>query len=325
MRALLKKYLPVSLVFAILPDFLQDFLKYIQHSGVFRRERDKTKMLGSIIATYHVIEKGLTMPETRLGFGRDVMLLLIEECLLFARIYGKDDQQLQHAFRVIAEYQEFHVNCGYNLDEGLLTKINEVMSLNRSVEPSVQTHVSREEYFRSVMSNYEEFSQSRRSVRNYSSERLSDKRVYDAIALARNSPSSCNRQTTRVYVFDDPDKVQRILQLQGGNRGFGHLADRVLVVVGELRLCFGVHEKNLVYVDGGMYVMSLLYSLHFQKIVACPLNCYFSKTIERKVRQECGIKDSEVVLAMISCGNAPDSFRLASSPRKGMDFYQVKE
>ena len=322
MRLFIKKYFSVLLVFAIIPDYLGAFFRYIRYSGVFLRDHDKVKMLGSIIATYHIIEKGLTMPDTRLGFGQGMLLQLINECDLFARRYGCEEEQFVHALKVIAEYQEFHQQQGFDLGSELISKINLCLSAHVSVEPSQQEIISQAEYFEYVHSDYEKFSNSRRSVRNYSEEEIPVEDLDSAIRLARNTPSSCNRQTTRVYIFEEKEQIARILQLQGGNRGFGHLANKVIVVVGEQRLCFGVHEKDLVYVDGGMFIMSLLYALHYKKIGACPLNCYFSKQIERKVRAECAIRDSEVILAMISCGKIPEEIKLASSPRKGLSFYR---
>ena len=322
MRSFIKKHFSVLLVFAIIPDYFVSFWRYIRFSGVFLRGHDKVKMLGAIIANYHIVEKGLTMPETRLGFGQAVLMQLIDECELFAKRFGCEEEQFTHALKVIAEYREFHLQKGHDLGSELTSRINTCLSAYESVEPSRQDVMSRTEYFAHVDSNYEKFSNSRRSVRNYSEEEIPAEDLNAAIQIARNTPSSCNRQTTRVYVFEEKEKVAQILQLQGGNRGFGHLVNKVIVVVGEQRLCFGVHEKDLVYVDGGMFIMSLLYSLHYKKIAACPLNCYFSKKIERKVRKACSIRDSEVILAMISCGKIPESLKLASSPRKGLSFYQ---
>jgi hypothetical protein len=43
------------------------------------------------------------MPETRLGFGYEVLEKLILECLNYVKYYGSTDSQLIHAISVILE------------------------------------------------------------------------------------------------------------------------------------------------------------------------------------------------------------------------------
>lgn len=116
-------------------------------------------------------------------------------------------------------------------------------------------------------------------------------------------------------MFTDKEKISEILTLQGGNRGFGHLADKLIVLTQEQGISHGVYERHQIYVDGGMFAMNLLYALHYKKIVACSLNCNFSMMKERKMRKICNVDSSEMFVMMISCGIAPDNFKIASSKR----------
>lgn len=96
-----------------------------------------------------------------------------------------------------------------------------------------------------------------------------------SVGLAQNSPSACNRQPTRIHIIESEQLRNQVLELQGGNRGFGKLADTVIIISVELVGYRDVKERNNLFVDGGMYAMNLLYALHSYRIGACPLNwCY---------------------------------------------------
>ena len=136
--------------------------------------------------------------------------------------------------------------------------------------------------------------------------------------MAKNAPSACNRQSWRTYVFTNKKLIEEILLTQGGNRGFGHLANKLIVISGNVSVFGGSHERNQVFIDGGIYAMNVLYALHFNEIAACILNCSFDIEYDQKLRKLCGIKDSEVFITMIACGLPVDSFKVALSPRKDL-------
>ncbi len=47
------------------------------------------------------------------------------------------------------------------------------------------------------------------------------------------------------------------------------------------------------YIDGGIFLMNLLYALHFKNIAACPLHCALNLFKERKIKKMLGMKRSE--------------------------------
>ena len=138
----------------------------------------------------------------------------------------------------------------------------------------------------------------------------------ECIELAQKSPSFCNRQPTRVHVVKSPELKQGILELQNGNRGFGHLAETLLVITSVISTTKDIHERNENHLNGGMFIMTLLNALHFKKIGACSLNWSVSSDKDLKLRSLLNIPENEVVLMIISCGYLPEKLSLASSPRK---------
>lgn len=289
--------------------------RYLSFSRTFDSE-SVDKMIGSIILQYHVIEKGLTMPESTPGFGRERVISLCNDCIKCLKKHGQDDEQLNHAIGVILEYEDYHKSRGFILDNSITKSITSLReSLQWEVRKSIQKEITREEYFSKLQLPFHAFSNSRSSVRNYSDENVPISRILDALNLACNAPSACNRQSWRTYVFSDKTMIIRLLEMQGGARGFGHLANKLILVTGELGLFCNSNERNQVYIDGGIYSMNLLYAIHSSEIAACILNCSFTPAKEKEIKEYGKIRKSEVLISMIVCGIPPDNFKIASSPR----------
>lgn len=307
-----KRKLQIDLIMA----YRYDYIRYYRYSAT-KGYSDKVKLEGIIIKTYHIIEKGLTMPEPRLGFGVNRVLELCDNCVLFVTKYGLTDQ-IEHAISVLYEYKKFHSEKKYPIDNLIQEKINDIVAVSHinEDESSKQIKMTKNDYFKFTNGNFPQFSNSRKSIRNYSAnDEISIETINNIIKLATNSPSACNRQTARVYVYTDKKYIDQILSIQNGNRGFGHLANKLLIVTAEIGVFANPMERNQAFIDGGIFAMNLLYSIHYHQIVACMLNCSNTPTIDKELRKVCGIKDSEEFIAMISCGVALDEFSVAISPR----------
>jgi|SRR5690606_14535556 len=308
------RFIRVKKVFT--SSYRYDLSRFVRSSD--RVSMTSTSLLGRIIREYHVIEKGLTMPECRMGFGKEVLMVLIENCLRYIQWFGYDNEQLKHAISVVLEYEMFHSTHNFVLDSDLQRAIDQMKFASKHSIFSKQKELTSTDYFSAVEAPFPKFAESRSSVRNYSEEEIPINIIEDAIEIARSTPSACNRQCWRTYLFTDKVRIKEILNVQGGNRGFGHLADKLIVVAAEVSVFTGPGERNQPFVDGGMYAMNLLYSLHYKKIAACILNC--SNTIEKdkKLRELCGIRESEVFIAMVACGKAPDNIKVAVSKRHNL-------
>ncbi len=296
-----------------------DFYKTIKYSEL-AGQLNSMQLLGLIIREYHVVEKGLTMPQTRLGFGKDVIIDLANNCIDYIQKYSNDEIQLKYAINVLAEYKHFHLNENFQLENDVQNAIDKLFEFAGDIAPSHQIEFSREDYFKYVDSNFAEFSNSRHSVRNYCDANIDSEDILKVLDTARNTPSACNRQPWRTYVYREKHAINEILKVQGGNRGFGHLTNVLLVITSDLCMYTSVEERNAPYVDGGMYAMNVLYSLHANKIAACILNCSNSVEKDLLMREVTHINESEVFIAMISCGIPPENFKVASSLRYPVSF-----
>ncbi len=294
--------------------FKNDQQRYFKHSGIISQNNKPIKIIASIAQECHVVEKGLTMPNMRYGFGIATVNNLVNLCFEYLeKELNQKDEMFLHAISVLNEYLDVHLNKNSG-NQDLLLRITKLIERIPFFEKTEQIEISKDEYFKDINSTFEVFSSSRHSLRNYSGP-LDTAVLIKAIKLAQNAPSSCNRQTSRAYVFKDQKKVQEILAFQNGNRGFGHLADKVIVVTAELGVYKNITERNSPFIDGGIFGMNLVYSLHFFKVGTCILNCNFSIEAESALRTLCEIPESEVFIMILACGNVPDKFKLATSKR----------
>jgi nitroreductase len=117
-----------------------------------------------------------------------------------------------------------------------------------------------------------------------------------------------------------------ILAFQNGNAGFSENIPYIAVVTSDLRSFYTEHERNQPFTDGGLFSMSLMYSMHSLGIASCPLNWCNSFTTDKNFRKLNLVPDSQTVMMLIAFGypNLDGSF--AKSPRMAVDsFYTIND
>jgi nitroreductase len=263
------------------------------------------------------VEKGLTMPTPRPGFGKAVVLGLVNTIMKYEELQlPLTELEFKQSVSSLKEYKEFHAKINFDLDIELAEKLELIENRFATVTGLNQIKTTREDYFKDTNQSFDKFCMSRYSVRNYTDKEVPLPVLYECIDLAQKSPSFCNRQPSRVYIVKSPEKKKAILEIQNGNRGFGDLAETLLVISSVISTTKDIHERNENHLNGGMFSMTLLNALHFKKIAACPLNWSVSNDKEEKLRKIIDMPENEIALLIVSCGYAPNEFSIASSPRK---------
>jgi len=286
------------------------------HDKVYN-DSEAEKVKRDLTLAYHIVEKGLTMPVPRPGFGKPVVLGLINTVLKYQKLsLPTNEMEFRQSVSVLKEYKEFHEQINFQLDKEVVEKFELLENLFKKVVGLKQIKISREDYFHDKDQPFDLFCRSRYSVRNFTSQEIPLPVLYDCIELAQKSPSFCNRQPNRVHIVKSPGKKKQILEIQNGNRGFGHLAETLIVITSVISTTKDIHERNENHLNGGLFIMTLLNALHFNSIGACSLNWSVSNDKDLKLREILDIPENEVALMIIACGYVPDNFSIASSPRK---------
>tara|TARA_B110000879_G_scaffold212420_1_gene308591 strand:+ start:592 stop:1581 length:990 start_codon:yes stop_codon:yes gene_type:complete len=269
----------------------------------------------SMRVSCHILEKGLTMPERRLGFGQERVISMANKLLLSRSYIGV--QEVETAVGIIKEYDRLHKQEQYTLPLKLQYLIDQVSALYPEFENLKQIKSSREEFFSENQKTFSTFSASRRSIRNFS-KKASDQQIIDSFKLALNAPAACNRQIFKCHVFNDKLKIKEILSHQNGNRGFGHLVPQVCVLTVDLRM-MGKNEQNDVYFNAGLFAMNLCYSFHFNKVGCCMLNWAANPVKDNLLRKAANIPNEESIAVIIAFGIPGDQLEIARSNKKKLE------
>ena len=302
------------------PYFEYDMVRFIRYSGAFGEET-RGKLLTKVIMLYHVIEKGLTMPNRRLWFGRDALMALIAAVDRFEEKFGNEDPQIRHAIGVVRAYHSLHLagDSAVPSDFGeCWPQIKTFTQAHADIPAAGQLHRRRESVYGKKNSPFPDFAHARCTIRHYAPVELPMQRIRDAVELALTAPSACNRQYCRVHCLTDKSRIGELLAIQGGCRGFGNSADKVLVVTADLEGIDAPRERDDLFTNGGIFLMNLCYALFYNEVAHCVLNWSRTPQEDLAMRKLVHIRDSETVVAVLACGVPPDEFDVAASPRKAV-------
>lgn len=303
---------------SLLADYFYDISRYAKHSSTVYHPHTASQLEARIYAHYHVIEKGMSLPEPRLGYGMDIINELINLLNNYKRLgHSYSSHAPSCAISTLLHYVQYHEEKGHPVDK-LRQRVTEL-----GFDPPTSTGgahtLSKEDILNESHKDFESLVSSRYSIRNFSGEKVSDEDVRQAITLAQKSPSVCNRQSSRVYIVSNLSQKNALLRLQTGNRGFGEFADKILIVTTDLSCFHGSQERNQCFIDGGLFAMSLLYAIHNRGIGACCLNWSASRSQDYSLRELKIIEASENVIMLIAVGHLPKNVTVARSMRRPLD------
>jgi len=264
---------------------------------------------------YHSIEKGLSYKERRLGFGKDNIKTLISLLEKYVRDgYPIEADVYRSALCNLQEYVALH-------GEEHLPLIREIADAYRRLPGAPDASggtasITREAIDQALKLDFDAFSGSRHSVREFSGDAVEVERILRAVEMAQRTPSVCNRQGWKVRLIADKGVMAAVLKNQNGNRGFGIGIDKLLIVTTDLRYFNRDREQYQAFVDGGLYSMNLLYGLHYQGLASISLSAALTPGQEKNVRKLAGIGDSEVLILFIGVGMYRETFNVPRSTRK---------
>jgi len=301
-----------------------DYLLYVCESGMFT-EGNQQKLISKITFNYHTLEKGFSMPNLRYGFGKVKVKIILSRIKKYINNgYNIKASQFVAACSVLTKYYEVHekeafdVSSYYSNEDYLLIK----EYADRNIGGALET--SKNDYFQFINSNYEEFSKSRHSVRNFTSELVEVTLVEKAVEIAKFCPSACNRQTSKVYYIEDSKKIENILKIQKGINATSETIRQLLVVTADRNSFFTSGERNQYYIDGGIFLQSLLLSLHYQSVAACPLHWSLNFAQDKQLKRVIGMNSGEKAVALVAIGNVEEMFKVPFSQRKSISEILVK-
>lgn len=278
----------------------------------------------------HGLEKGLSHDDFRPGFGKiAIPNLAVEMNKWLTDGHSPNDIFFKISASVMRSYFERHKSL--NVDVSHFRKLFEprvweaiantndeyggVVNANSVREAKVKTNQDKQ--FLDVVYG-------RRSVREFTTETVADDDIVKAVKVATQAPSVCNRQPARVHQIDDPKQIRSLLQHQGGFRGY-KAPPKLLLITSDLSAFVFSVERNQAFIDGGLFMMSLLLGLEYVGLGACCLNTAMNTEQDAAVRKILNLPDNEVLISFIAIGHYDPDLLVARSKRLSVDEVLVKQ
>jgi len=317
---MIKKYLGrLRVVRSVILNYYADYKLFINHS-LYRNKKSFENLEADLILNYHSIEKGLLFENTRPYFAKERVMKLHKILIKDSIISNVHKSQVKVGYQVMCEYFELHQKLGfeikdfYTIEQYYFYKSKLACYYQPSFSGAIE--FERTEFYNSINTNFQEFSNSRKSIRNFTGEKIDIERIKTAIDLAKNAPSVCNRQASKVYLVEDKLKIDKILKIQGGFTGYSENVSQLLILTNDRSYYYTLGERNQFYIDGGLFLLNLLYALHFYKIANCPANWGKLVQEEKLLDHVIKIPKAEKIICMIPIGEAVQNFKVTLSKRR---------
>lgn len=307
----------IGKILQFLSEYMQDLWLCLRYNGYSPLVDRQKRLFYKIIIETHTIEKGLSLPFRRPLFGRDKIRFVMSSLDGYDPSFSPLPAEM--ALGALESYLRFHRDG--SIDDPILDEIAVFLSrwhdkyrlTTRGGVKSVQLHGDTGDA-RPVLL------QSRVSLRMFDGKALPLDIVQDVVRIAQSAPSQCNRQSSQVHLYQDRNRIDELLALQGGSRGFSEHVGNLFVVTSEIAAWGGPGQRNQPYVDSALFAMCLLLAFHSRGVAACPLNLAITNNIERKIKTAADIPAGERLAMMIAFGSTlSEPLRAAMSPRRDVD------
>lgn len=266
--------------------------RYFRHSAM--EQKDAETIAAQIRLLVHALEKGLSVQNPRPGFGEEKVVHLLK----LIREYEQnkqdpDPQAIQLAKSVIGSYAHHRIIRAED--------VSFVPETLRMPDPLAGVMA----YQHTDTGDFAIIAKKRHSIRTFADSDLELDRLEKAVQLAQTAPSACNRQATHIFACTATDKIQKIMHRHGGMRGFTKPA-AILAVTGNLRLYQNEYERNTVFVDGGIFLMNLLYALDYYSLAACPIIWGAEPDGDEFLYKLLEIPEHHEIVSLVMVGNLPE-------------------
>ncbi len=312
-----KNHLPLSLQFLL--EVLSYWRRLCRYNASVRTDRDRQKMQYTLLRENHIIEKGMSMPNPRRGFGQAKVQSLTTRMGRYCELYGSEpDTFLLYILATIRAYIDYQHRDGVDIPDiesafsQLCAKVG--ISPGQLSTPAGIEVLRRTDLQQAAAADFQTLLLSRHSIRYFRPELPPRELLERALELAARTPSACNRQAWHTHIYFD-EEAHELLRMQGGCKGFCDDIPCCIVVTADMKGFLG-HEPFQCFIDGGLYAQNLINALHFVGLGDIPLSCGFFSDQLLPMQRRFQIPENEVMVVIIGTGLMTDNVKVAISTRK---------
>lgn len=281
----------------ILREFRADMAGYLRTSSLLQKaSRTPSQLERDATIAYHQVEKGLSLPNPRRPFGELARkeIVRLSKADNYELVSPSTKEAASNALAALSEWSR----------DGTINPLVAPSHTPPSIDPNLAKAL---------------FS-SRRSCRNFNMDRkVPTELLEEAVILAQETPSVCNRQAARIKLFTDPNLIRSALELQNGNRGFTSQVPILALVSVDRNFFRGAGERNQRWIDGALFAMTFVWAAHGLGLSSCMLNWSMGLTATKALRSRALLAENQDIICMIAIGYASRDYHVARSHRRPLD------
>ncbi|TMP78769.1 nitroreductase [Pseudoalteromonas phenolica] len=297
--------------------FIYDWFRVLNHGGWRKKHKNSDERVYILAKSYHSLEKSLSFkdndPERGWANAHYVAKILTELW------QSESSLNTAHELAAINAVQEFYKKNSTAKQSALFRiKYEWILNYKSQVNAGVKV-LKKSDVDLGILKNPADFFLTRYSLRDFSSEVVPRALIEEATKYAMKSPSACNRQSWRVDVVQSKEKIDQLLSVQNGNQGFTHNIHTLAIISADLKAFISGNERYQHWIDGGLFSMSFIYSLHSLGVGSCCLNWSQMIKPDLALRGMYNLPDSNSVIMMLAIGYPKEENIVCVSPRRDIE------
>lgn len=269
----------------------------------------------------HRLEKGLIMEPRKASFAQAYIVEtvdIVEKCLKQADF---SQVELKWALDVLTQYfdavNDTEVIKKARLSFNALLVSSQAQAIAKQASDSSSPYLS-EQRLQSNISSDDLFSlfKQRRSVRWFEAKLVEQSLIEQAITMAAQAPSACNRQPFEFYTCTNPTVAAEIASIPTGTKGFSQNVQALIVVMGDLSAYPYERDRHVIYIDGGLVSMQLMLAFESLGLSTCPINWPDIEEYEQVLAKRLNLPVYKRPIMMMAVGYAKKTGGIPFSQKK---------
>ena len=156
----------------------------------------------------------------------------------------------------------------------------------------------------------------RRSIRWFEPEPVQIGLIEQAIDLARQAPSACNRQPYYFKHIADSEQAQKIASIAMGTTGYAGQLPALIVVIGDWSCLAEERDRHIPYIDAALASMQFMLACETLGLGTCPINWPDVEALERRMDSALSLPVFQRPVMLIAVGYPDPEGGVARSTKK---------
>lgn len=159
----------------------------------------------------------------------------------------------------------------------------------------------------------------RRSVRAFLDKPVPREMIDQAMHVAAQSPSACNRQAFEFRFYDDSEAAARVADLAPGFDPAGRPVPVMGAIVGKYRAYYRERDMHVVYIDASLAAMAFVLAAESLGLASCCINWPSIPKLDRRATAELGLEPDEEIIMLLAVGYADPTVPSPYSQKASLD------